>query len=312
MPSSFTVTLRTMPWSLYVVAAAVVSWVHGKILLALEDLILSILRLGPVPQHIAFIMDGNRRFAKGKGMVIQKGHQEGFAKLENTLDWCLRLGVKVVSVYAFSTENFNRDPGEVGMLMDLARDKFEDFATKSEVIEKYGIAVKVLGNVSLLPPEVQEAASRAVLMTRNNSGAILNVCIPYTSREEITLAVNSVLKGVESGPLTSSDITPSLIERSLYTGPLPPLDIMIRTSGEIRLSDFLLWQGSQDCHIHYVDAFWPDFSLWDALPALHSFQSHYRPDRRRCDEDWKAAVDEFIKDLDKTRDETAVALALNA
>ncbi|KAJ3101286.1 hypothetical protein HDU97_001526 [Phlyctochytrium planicorne] len=261
-------------------------------------------------------MDGNRRFAKCRGLVVQKGHQEGFSKLENTLDWCLRLGVKVVTVYAFSTENFNRNPTEVQLLMDLAKEKFEEFATKrhySEVIEKFGISVKVLGNVSLLPLDVQEAASRAVFMTQHNNGAILNVCFPYTSREEMALAVESLMDGVRTGQLVPSDISEDLINKSLYTGNMPPLDLMIRTSGEIRLSDFLLWQGSENCHIHYVDAFWPEFSFWDALPALHNYQSHYRPRHGKnvfghnCEQSKR--IDNYLQNLQESRLDSATAIA---
>ncbi|KAJ3325280.1 hypothetical protein HDU76_013216 [Blyttiomyces sp. JEL0837] len=235
----------------------------------------SIVKLGPIPKHVAFIMDGNRRFAKKKGFKLQKGHQEGFSKLEETLDWCLSLGVSTVTTYAFSTENFNRNPEEVRLLMELAREKFDEFATKSEIIEKHGIAVRIFGNTSLLPPEVQLAASRAVLMTRHNKRAVLNVCIPYTSREEMALAVKATVEGVERGELLSNDVNEELIEACLYSGDNPPLDILVRTSGEIRLSDFMLWQSSKDCHIHFIDAFWPDFTFYHMLPSLLDFQSRY-------------------------------------
>ncbi|KAI8838632.1 Decaprenyl diphosphate synthase-like protein [Chytridium lagenaria] len=185
MPSSFSVTLRSMPWSLCMVVATVMAWIHGRITRAMEDLILSILKLGPVPKHVAFIMDGNRRYAKGKGMMVQKGHQQGFEKLENTLDWCLRLGVKVVTVYAFSTENFNRDPHEVQLLMDLAGDKFEDFATKRCARSlKTRNRRKGVWKRLPSPPKGPGSCITGRTMTRNNSGAILNVCIPYTSREK--------------------------------------------------------------------------------------------------------------------------------
>lgn len=289
---------------------------------ALRSLLIRLLQLGPIPRHVAFIMDGNRRFAQVKGVVVAKGHEEGFSKLEETLDWCLSLGVTTVTTYAFSIENFNRKPDEVNKLMNLAKNKFEEFATKSDIIEKHGIAVKVFGNLALLPPEVQLAASRAVLMTRHNKRAVLNVCIPYTSRDEMALAMRDIVRGVERGMLCPDDITEGLLEAALQTGESPPLDILVRTSGEVRLSDFMLWQASKGCHIHYINALWPEFTFWDMLPALLSFQA-YHTDLLRArgekidapykdDQQFILRQENFLKTLRREREENAVRLALES
>ncbi|KAI9329779.1 hypothetical protein DFJ73DRAFT_631200 [Zopfochytrium polystomum] len=238
--------------------------------LARSSLLTALPLLGPIPSHVAFIMDGNRRFARAKNELALKGHESGFTALEATLDWCLTLGVKTVSVYAFSIENFNRNKAEVDGLMDLARRKFEEFATKSAIIEKHGIAVRVIGKTELLPPEVQLAASRAVLMTRHNNRAVLNICMPYTSRAEITEALSASLN--LPATLSTSLITPDLLAALLQTQPSPPPDLLVRTSGETRLSDFLLWQASEDCDVWFVDRLWPEFNVWDFLPAVLWYQ----------------------------------------
>ncbi|KAJ3407394.1 hypothetical protein HDV05_005472 [Chytridiales sp. JEL 0842] len=273
-------------------------------------------------------MDGNRRFARTRGMHVSKGHTQGFHKLEETLDWCLSLGVKMVTTFAFSTENFKRDPDEVRLLMDLAKEKFEEFATKSDLIAKYGIAIRIFGDVSLLPIDVQLAASRAVFMTRKNTNAILNICIPYTSREEIALAMRSVVEAVELGDLLPTDVCEELIELSLFTGGCPPVDMIVRTSGEVRLSDFLLWQASDNCHIHFVDALWPDFSFWDMLSALLKYQMSYydlqaareeietkreyllKQNVEMFDEKTIERMKRYLEKLHERRDAEAVALAL--
>ncbi|KAJ3195870.1 cis-prenyltransferase [Irineochytrium annulatum] len=237
----------------------------------MNDIVLNLLKLGPVPKHVAFIMDGNRRFAQNRGLQVQKGHEEGFSKLEETLDWCIRLGVEVVTVYAFSTENFNRDPEEVRLLMELAKEKFKEFATKSasEVIQKFGISVKVFGNTSLLPEDVRDAASQAVEMTSQYNRATLNICIPYTSREEIALAIRSTVEHMD----LAGELDAEILNKWMYSADSPPLDLLVRTSGEIRLSDFMLWQAASSAEIHFIDTLWPDFSIWDVMFALLKYQA---------------------------------------
>ncbi|KAJ3067601.1 hypothetical protein HDU98_009197 [Podochytrium sp. JEL0797] len=214
-------------------------------------LLLNIIRLGPIPKHVAFIMDGNRRFARNRGMEVSKGHAEGADTLEETLDWCLKLGVKTVSVYAFSTENFSRDKEkEVDPIMKLSSEKFRKFASHSELIKKHDIAVRVHGRLSLLPPSVLQAAGLATKMTHSNQNATLNICMPYTSREEILYAVKRLVRGCEDGVLEVDDISEEVLEQCFWTGALGcedgvgggPLDMLVRTSGEVRLSDFMLWQ----------------------------------------------------------------------
>ncbi|KAJ3124796.1 hypothetical protein HK100_011098 [Physocladia obscura] len=228
-------------------------------------------------------MDGNRRFAKNRGLEVRHGHAEGADALEQTLDWCLKLGVKTVTVYAFSTENFSRDKvSEVDPIMSLSTEKFQKFASNSDIVKKHGIAVRVYGRLDLLPPPVKHAASLAAKMTATNSNAILNICMPYTSREEILYAVRTIVRGVEDGILDSDDISQEVLEKCFWTGGNSDsisgsgdVDILLRTSGEVRLSDFMLWQASNACQIKFLNVYWPDFTFWHMLPSLIQYQMSY-------------------------------------
>ncbi|ELU38481.1 dehydrodolichyl diphosphate synthetase [Rhizoctonia solani AG-1 IA] len=206
----------------------------------LTRLVIYILSAGPVPQHVAFVMDGNRRYARHKQVEVSEGHTDGFGMLEI----CLRLGIKCVTVYAFSIENFKRPRGEVDTLMTLAKNKLDELCSHGDLLDKYQVRLNVLGKTELLPPDVLEVVHRAEAMTAKHNGAILNICMPYTSREEITSAVESIVRSHQSGEIELDDITPETLEARLYTKlrDSPKLDILVRTSGVHRLSDFLLWQ----------------------------------------------------------------------
>ncbi|KAG8588715.1 hypothetical protein GDO81_006070 [Engystomops pustulosus] len=182
------------------------SWIRDKELSLIERLCANVLKAGPMPKHVAFIMDGNRRYAKKCHVERQEGHSQGFEKLAETLRWCLNLGICEVTVYAFSIENFKRSKEEVDGLMELARQKF------TRLLEEK---------------------------------CFLNVCFAYTSRHEVTNAVCEVARGVQEGLIEPRDVTENLLDQCLYTSHSPDPDLLIRTSGEVRLSDFLLWQTSQ-------------------------------------------------------------------
>ncbi|KAI9352084.1 putative undecaprenyl diphosphate synthase-domain-containing protein [Obelidium mucronatum] len=275
LPKSLSTSLRDLFRNFY-------NWIASMVM----ALLLRAIRLGPVPKHVAFIMDGNRRFARKRGMQVSKGHAEGADTLEETLDWCLKLGVKTVSVYAFSTENFNRDKEtEVDPLMKICAEKFNKFASHSDLVKKHDIAVRVHGRLNLLPDSVLDAAHLATKMTINNANATLNICMPYTSREEIAYAIKTLVRGVEDGMLEIDDIGEEVLEQCFWTGGLGrdegkgigggPLDMLVRTSGEVRLSDYMLWQASSACQIHFLSVYWPDFTFWHMLPALLQYQANY-------------------------------------
>ncbi|KAI8383080.1 di-trans,poly-cis-decaprenylcistransferase [Blakeslea trispora] len=239
----------------------------------LEQLTVSILRKGRVPRHVGFILDGNRRFAKKHGASsTQYGHYQGFRQLEKVLDLCMQLGIEAVSVYAFSLENFKRSKDEVDYLMQLICDAFDGFCEKNALVEKYEISVRFVGNLDLLPQHVQDLARDVMEKTKKNKKRIFNVCCPYTSRDEITTAMRQTAALVEQGQLRIEDINAKTIEDHLFTADCPPMDILVRTSGEVRLSDFMLWQASDQCQIQFVDCYWPEFSLWRFLPILLEYQ----------------------------------------
>lgn len=227
----------------------------------------NIIRTGPTPRHVGVIMDGNRRYAKSHKIELKEGHNLGFDSMANILELLYESGVECATVYAFSIENFKRLRYEVEWLMDLARSKFQQISQQGELCEKYGIKIKVLGNVGLLPPDVQRVLAETEEMTKENSRAVLNVCFPYTSRDEIT---NSVKKIVSRAKKEDTDfIDESTIDDFLYTSESPPLDILVRTSGTYRLSDFLLWQAvPSSCAIMFSNKLWPDFTAWDMIKVL--------------------------------------------
>lgn len=210
-------------------------------------------------------------------MTIKDGHATGFNALQRVLEICLRLGVKCVTVFAFSIENFKRSKDEVDALMELAENKLLEIAQQGEVLDRYGVRLNVLGKIEMLPESVQRSVRTAQDMTRNNTRSILNLCMPYTSRDEITTAVQSAVqeKLVSGLDVTENPITEDDLERYMMTtlGGSPPLDILIRSSGVKRLSDFLMWQASENVQLHFVPTYWPDIGIWDLFPVILDYQT---------------------------------------
>eukprot|EP00842_Homolaphlyctis_polyrhiza_P002788 jgi/Hompol1/350/HPOL_002475-RA len=248
----------------HISGATMLGLLLAQVMALAKTLMVAILRLGPIPRHVAFVMDGNRRFARRRSLSTGDGHKLGSKQLLETLDWCLKLGISVVTVYAFSIENFKRPKEEVDLLMKLAEENFRDFVDR-----------RILGRKELLPPSVRQAACRSMVQTRQNKNAVLNICCPYTSQDEMMVAVKDVICGVREGWIRDSDISVDLVERCLLTEESPPVDILVRTSGEARLSDFLLWQVARDCSVCFLDKFWPEFSFWDMLPILLRYQAGF-------------------------------------
>lgn len=228
-----------------------------------------------MPKHVAFIMDGNRRFARRQNMECLKGHMQGFNKLAETLRWCKHLDIQEVTVYAFSIENFKRTKDEVDGLMDLAREKFLKLLDERENLEKHGVCIRVLGDLNMLPLDLQQLIAKAVLTTKSHDKCFLNVCFSYTSRYEITNAVREMAWGVEQGLIKASDVSETLLSECLYSSNSPNPDLLIRTSGEVRLSDFLLWQTSHSC-IVFQSVLWPEYSFWNLCDAILRYQLSYK------------------------------------
>jgi ditrans,polycis-polyprenyl diphosphate synthase len=341
----------------------------------LRELLIATLKCGPIPQHIAFVMDGNRRYARNNHLETVEGHHLGFEALARILEVCYKSGVKVVTIYAFSIENFKRSRYEVDGLMDLAKTKLIQMSQHGELLDRYGASVRILGDKSLMREDVLEQVNKAVRMTQHNKDAVLNVCFPYTSREEITRSIRDtvtefsvptrrpqgqrgfsethvlrnlrrrelsnideekpvnesatsardrgdiILDDAESTDMSEQDLdaastrqaessqtshspSPTLpptsdtkassarkqrqhlpdpesltvdhLEKNVYTYPAPPLDLLIRTSGVYRLSDFMLWQCHEETEIKFLETLWPEFDLWQFLPVLLEWQWRQR------------------------------------
>jgi len=251
-------------------------WVRQYSYSWLERLALNVITVGRVPRHIAVIMDGNRRFARQTGDPVLAGHKAGFEKLAETLQWCKELGVREVTVYAFSIENFNRKESEVSDLLNLARDKFKVLLGEKEKLSEAGLRVRILGNLSYLPADLREVITEVETATAGNTESLLNIALSYTSREEITHAVREVADRLSEGHIDAADVDEETLQRFLYTGQSETPELLIRTSGETRLSDFMLWQASSSI-TYFSPVLWPDFSLWQLLAGVFFFQrQHHR------------------------------------
>ncbi|KAJ2501432.1 cis-prenyltransferase [Coemansia sp. RSA 1972] len=242
-------------------------------------ILVRILRQGHIPAHISFIMDGNRRYARTRHRLATSGHLSGFHNLTRVLDWCNALGIAHVSVFAFAINNFSRSQDEVEALMDLAKNKLRELATKSELVKQHNVRICVVGNRELLNEEVQKAAEFAEDETKNNTGMQLNICFPYSATDEISYAVQKVAEDVASEKLQIDEIDERVVaDRLRIKSPDP--DILVRTSGQVRFSNYMLWQSAKRTHIQFIDVFWPDFSFFNMFTILISWQLAH--DHIRC------------------------------
>ena len=224
------------------------------------------------PEHIAIIMDGNRRWARSKGLEVKEGHKKGAETLQEIAKYCNKIGIKYLTVYAFSTENWKRSKEEVSTLMLLLKGYLKEF---SKTAETDNIRLKVLGDITALEKGVQESIENAIERTKDNSGLTVNIAFNYGGRDEITRAVKKIAVKVKNGEINIEDISEELISNNLYTNGEPDPDLLIRTSGEIRTSNFLPWQlvYSEFC---FVEKNWPDFNNNDLLEAIKVYQNRNR------------------------------------
>ena len=228
-----------------------------------------------MPKHVAIIMDGNRRFAKLQGNIdVIKGHELGVDTLENVLDWSIELGIEIITVYAFSTENFNRPQNEVEGLMRLFVINFKRLVDH-EKIHKNEVRVKVVGRTELLPDDVKEAITEAEEATKNYNKRFLNLAIGYDGRLEIIDSFKKIIKDVQEGKITVDDVDEELVSKNLYTEGIDDPNLIIRTSGEERLSGFLLWQSSYS-ELYFCETLWPELRKVDFLRAIRSYQARER------------------------------------
>ncbi len=241
---------------------------------AKEERLKTLVLQNPVPKHVAIIMDGNRRFAQDMGKESLQGHLMGRDKLEDVLEWCVDLGIKVLTVYAFSTENFKRSRDEVETLMTLFEENFLRIAN-DERVHRNRIRVSVLGQKELLPDRVREAIRKAEQNSCHYSDYYLNLAVAYGGREELVSAIIAIVHDVEEGRVKQENINEELVSSYLYTANLPDPDLVLRTSGEVRISNFLLWQLAYS-ELYFTDVYWPGLTFTEFLKAVRSYQLRKR------------------------------------
>ena len=225
-----------------------------------------------MPKHIAIIMDGNRRWAKKRGLDAKTGHKQGADTLENIVKFANKLGISYLTVYAFSTENWKRTEEEVGALMLLLQNYLENFLQR---VDTENVKIRVLGDITKLPKGLQKSIQKCVAKTKENTGLVLNIAFNYGGRDEIVKAVQQIAKKVQEGKLKPEEIQENTVEKELYTAGQPDPDLLIRTSGEMRTSNFLPWQLVYSEFL-FMDKYWPDFTGEDLLEAIAIYQKRNR------------------------------------
>ena len=224
-------------------------------------------------EHVAIIMDGNGRWAKERGLPHLKGHREGAETVRRVVEMSKEYGIKYLTLYAFSTENWKRDKEEVDGLMELLLEFLE---TQLEILQKNNVRLKAIGRLKELPQEVYEALMQVIEETAGNTDGTLVFALNYGGRAEIVDAARKLAEDVKAGEINSADIDENLFRQYLYAPEIPDPDLMIRTSGELRLSNFLLWELSYS-ELYVTDVYWPDFGREDFSRAIDSY---YGRDRR--------------------------------
>lgn len=223
-----------------------------------------------IPSHIAIIMDGNGRWAKQRGQIRTFGHQAGAETVHVIAEEAARLGVKYLTLYTFSTENWNRPVDEVAALMSLLMDSIEE-----ETFMKNNISFRIIGDIAKLPENVLERLNRCIERTSVNTGMCLTLALSYSSKWEITEAVRQIASRVSAGDLKADEITDQTVDGFLATHYMPDPDLLIRTGGEVRLSNFLLWQCAYS-ELYFCDTFWPDFKAEELCKAICDYQRRER------------------------------------
>ncbi|QOW11340.1 isoprenyl transferase [Kaistella flava (ex Peng et al. 2021)] len=230
------------------------------------------LNLDNLPKHVAIIMDGNGRWAKSRGKERTFGHKHAIQAVRNAVNACNEINIPYLTLYTFSSENWNRPEDEVSTLMGLIS---ETLLLEAEDIFSKGLRMHIIGDIKKLPELVQEQLMQLVEITKDNKRGNLILALSYGSQKEILNAVKEISAQVKSGELNEEDITEEVFESHLYTKDLPPVDLLIRTSGEVRISNFLLWQIAY-AELQFLDILWPDFGKEDFFKCIYDYQNKER------------------------------------
>ena len=230
------------------------------------------LDMNRIPEHIAIIMDGNGRWATERGKERSFGHQAGVDTVRRITSECTRLGVKYLTLYTFSTENWNRPKLEVAVLMTLLSSAIKD---EMKDLHKNGVRLNVIGDMSKLPSKAFKDLSKAMELTKDNTACVLTLALSYGSKEELLSAIKSIATKYKDGEISDNDFNEELVHQNLYTHDLPMVDLMIRTSGETRISNFLLWQIAY-AELYFTEVLWPDFNHEEFYKAILNYQNRER------------------------------------
>ena len=225
-----------------------------------------------LPTHIAIIMDGNRRWAKSQGKPAGFGHKAGAKTLENIVRYANKIGIEYITVYAFSTENWKRAEEEVSGLMLLLQNYLADYSKRADT---ENIRIKVLGDITRFPEGTQKSINDCIERTKNNTGVTFNIALNYGGRTELIDSIKKIVNDLKSGKLKEEEITEDLVNGYLYTKGMPDPDLIIRTSGEQRLSGFLAWQSTYS-ELYFIDKNWPDFTEKDLDEAIEEYSRRTR------------------------------------
>ncbi|MGB3920807.1 polyprenyl diphosphate synthase [Methanothrix sp.] len=252
------------------------STTRNPVYLLYERMLKAQVLAGAPVEHVAIIQDGNRRYARRKGLSQFLGHSLGAETSERVSDWCLELGVRHLTLYAFSTENFSRDESEKGYLFDLIKEKFNDLR-RSKKTHNNRVRVRAIGRLEMLPEDLREEIRLTEEATRNYSRMYLNVALAYGGQRELVDAACSLARLVMEGKIRARDLNESLIAQHLYPQdgtPVPKVDLIIRTAGDFRTSNFLPWQANgNECAAYFCAPFWPEFRKIDFLRAIRTAQT---------------------------------------
>lgn len=227
---------------------------------------------GKIPRHIAVIMDGNGRWARSRGSVRIMGHKAGVDSVRDITEACAEIGVQHLTLYAFSTENWGRPKGEISALMKLL---VQSLRNETRKLNENDIRLSTIGELDRLPPTCRQELENAKNLTSENQRMNLCLALSYSGRWDLNQAVNAIARKVKNGELSPDDISQDVISRHLATSRLPDPDLIVRTSGELRLSNFLLWQAAYS-ELYVTDTFWPDFRRDELYKAIESFQQRER------------------------------------
>lgn len=237
-----------------------------------DDISLSDINLETIPSHVSIIMDGNGRWATARGLDRTEGHKAGVLSLREAVTTSVRLGLDVLSVYAFSTENWKRPQREVDLLMRLFA---ETLLKELPLFHQENVKLRFFGDLEALPEKTRKTFQRGLDETAQNTGMTFALAVNYGSRAELTRAAVLLANQISEGAISADSVTPADFEKNLYTTGLPDPDLLIRTSGELRLSNYLLWQLAYS-ELYVTQTYWPDFSKWDFLRAIKDYQGRER------------------------------------